>query len=434
MVGFFQQCGRLGIVHLNLGIVLGFTFGALILLRPVTGRLLRPKHQVWLWFAGWYVGFLSQIYDILGRRVRIPFSFRDLVIPRVQELGRDRAMPLYILDEAGEGPTLLLPGGVEASLPDDVFETFLVVIGVIWIVAFVAALIWYNRQERRLRELGRQGEKMDRETMAKYGILQDNVVVRLCEGLPASFVRFGHEEGVGDGVRFVICLQKELPEQQLRLVLLHEMEHIRLHHAWYKSIVVGGLTIFYWWNPVMWLAYRLTCRDMELACDEAVLEKLELPERREYAHTLVELGSGRHMWGNLTSFGECDAALRVRRAAAWKRWGENRTGLSVMLVVVLLLFFYCGGPVSTSGYVDATTEDWNAYYQSMAWVEETQEFLENSQWQPKEIWSRAEERLLVLDMEDRWYSLGFYWNGEEYYLGRATPMERAFHDDYTRLG
>ena len=432
MIGFIQQCGRLGIVFLNMGIVLGFTFGALILLRPVTSRLLRPKHQVWLWFAGWYVGFLAMLYDILGRRVRLPFSFRDLVIPRVE--GGDRAMPLYIARQAGEGPTLFLPGGVEASLPNDVFEKLLVVIGVIWIVAYVAALIWCRKQERRLRALGRRGEKMDRETMAKYGIFQDNVVVRLCEGLPASFVRLGHDEGIGDGVRFVICLQKELSEQQLRLVLLHEMEHIRLHHAWYKSVIVAGQTIFYWWNPVMWLAYRLTCRDMELACDEAVLEQLELPERREYAHTLVELGAGRHMWGNLTSFGECDAALRVRRAAAWKRWGETRTGLSAMLVVVLMLFFYCGGPVSASGYVDATTEDWNAYYQSMAWVEETQELLEDPEWQPKEIWSRTEERLLVLDTDDQWYSLGFYWNGEEYYLGRATPMERAFHDDYTRLG
>ena len=434
MIAFFQALGRFGILYLNLGIVLGFTFGALILLRPVTGRLLRPKHQVWLWFAGWYAGFLSQIYNFLGLVVRLPFSFRDLVIPRVQVRGGERAMPLYILEEAGEGPTLLLPGGVEATLPNDVFETLLVVIGVIWLVTFVAALIWNKKQERLLQQLGRQGEKMDRETMAKYGILQDNVVVRLCEGLPASFVRFGHEDGVGDGVRFVICLQKELPQEQLRLILLHEMEHIRLHHAWYKAIIVGVQTIFYWWNPVMWLAYRLTCRDMELACDEAVLEKLEPAQRREYAHTLVELGAGRPMWGNLTSFGECDAALRVRRAAVWKRWGETRTGLSAMLAVALTLFFYCGGPVSASGYVEATTEDWEAYYQSMVWVEEAQELLENPQWQPKEIWSRAEERLLVLDAEDQWYSLGFYWNGEEYYLGRANPMEQAFHDGYTRLG
>ena len=152
MIAFFQALGRFGILYLNLGIVLGFTFGALILLRPVTGRLLRPKHQVWLWFAGWYAGFLSQIYNFLGLVVRLPFSFRDLVIPRVQVRGGERAMPLYILEEAGEGPTLLLPGGVEATLPNDVFETLLVVIGVIWLVTFVAALIWNKKQERLLRQ------------------------------------------------------------------------------------------------------------------------------------------------------------------------------------------------------------------------------------------------------------------------------------------
>ena len=136
---------------------------------------------------------------------------------------------------------------------------------------------------------------MDRETMAKYGITEKDVAVRLCEGLPASFVRLGRDTGWGDKVRYVICLQKELPQEWMRLVLLHEMKHIELHHAWYKSIIVIGLTALYRWNPIMWLAYRLTCRDMELACDEAVLEELEPMERRDYARTLVELGSGRHL-------------------------------------------------------------------------------------------------------------------------------------------
>ena len=55
MTAFLQFMGQLGIAYLNMGIVLGFTFGALILLRPVTRRLLRPRHQVWLWFVGWYM-------------------------------------------------------------------------------------------------------------------------------------------------------------------------------------------------------------------------------------------------------------------------------------------------------------------------------------------------------------------------------------------
>ena len=54
MIAVFTILGRVGITLLNIGLAMGLTFGALILLRPVTGRLLRPRHQVWLWFVGWY--------------------------------------------------------------------------------------------------------------------------------------------------------------------------------------------------------------------------------------------------------------------------------------------------------------------------------------------------------------------------------------------
>ena len=50
------------VTFLNMGLVMGMTFGVLILLRPVTNRLLPPRQRVWVWFAGWYTCFLVQIY------------------------------------------------------------------------------------------------------------------------------------------------------------------------------------------------------------------------------------------------------------------------------------------------------------------------------------------------------------------------------------
>lgn len=430
MAAVFTFLGRVGIDLINKGLAIGFTFGVLILLRPVTGRLLRPRHQVWLWFIGWYAGYLFQVYDMLGRWVPIPFSLRDLIIPRVEEVGNS-TYPMYISD-GGEGlPSLMLPGGGEVQIPPDFMEKLLPMIGVIWIVAFAAAMVWCGVQDRRLRRLGQRGEKMDRETMAKYGITQEDVVVRLCEGLPASFVRLGHDTGRGDKIRFVICLQKELPQEQMRLVLLHEMKHIELHHAWYKSIIVIGLTAFHWWNPIMWLAYRLTCRDMELACDEAVLEKLEPGERREYARTLVELGSGRHLWGNVTSFGECDAALRVRRAAGWKP--EKRVAWinSFALALLLAVFFYCGGPVCDDREAAGTEEPaWSDYLARGTW----KQYVADMVGQPEEVWSRLDRHLVVKDSYGRWYSVAFsWWSGEDYQYAEATPMKQAFLDGYEQI-
>lgn len=431
MTAIFTILGEVGINFLNIGLSIGLTFGALILLRPVTGRLLRPKHQVWLWFAGWYLGYLFQFYDLLGQWVRLPFSFRDLIIPRVEETGV-RSYPMYISSGLEKAPSLMLPGGAEFSLPSDLFERLLPVIGVVWVTVFVAAMVWSSVQERKLRRLGQRGERMDRETMEEYGITEKDVAVRLCEGLPASFVRLGRDTGWGDGVRFVICLQKELPPERMRLVLLHEMKHIELHHAWYKLIIVIGLTALYWWNPIMWLAYRLTCRDMELACDEAVLEELEPAQRRDYARTLVDLGSGRHLWGNMTSFGECDAALRVRRAAGWSP--ENRAAwiVSVTLGFVLVVFFYCGGPRydNRDEREPIPEPTWSEYLSQESW----KGWVADSVGVADQVWSGKGNQLLVLDKRGEWYAITFSnWVDGCYGRIRVSQIEAPSLEGYTQI-
>lgn len=127
--------------------------------------------------------------------------------------------------------------------------------------------------------------------MAEFGLDPKTVAVRLCGDLSTSFVRRGHDTGAGDGVRHVICLQKELPPERMGLVLRHEGEHIKMRHPWWKMANAISMGLF-WWSPLHWAAYRLTNRDMELACDQAVLDTLEPEGRREYARMLTELAAG----------------------------------------------------------------------------------------------------------------------------------------------
>ena len=432
MIIVLSSVGRMGITIVNVGLFMGFAFGALILLRPVTRRLLRPRHQVWLWFVGWYMGYMFTLFDALGSWLPIPYTFRALVTPRVAEQGFYN-YPMYISVGRNEPPSLMLPGGAEFPLSSDLFERLLPVVGVVWVTALTATMVWYTIQGRKLRRLSRQGERMDPETMKRYGITEERVAVRLCEGLPASFVRAGHDTGWGDKVSNVICLQKELPEQQLRLVLLHEIEHIRLHHIWYKTTIVAVLTAFYWWNPVLWLAYRLTCRDMELACDEAVLEELDPVERREYVRTLVELGSGRHLWGSVTSFGECDAALRVRRAVNWKPSGIFVQNASLILAVVLAVFFFCGSPSYDRRIEEKTAEPaWSDFLAGGVWAQAVPDQVG----EPKEVWSRMDRQLVVLGEDDKWYTVTFsWWSGAGQYYSRieTAPIEQPSLEGYTRI-
>lgn len=431
MIIVLSSVGRMGITIVNVGLFMGFAFGALILLRPVTKRLLRPRHQVWLWFVGWYMGYMFTLFDALGSWLPIPYTFRALVTPRVAEQGFYN-YPMYISVGRNEPPSLMLPGGAEFPLPSGLFEQMLPVIGVVWVVVCTAAIVWYTIQGRKLRRLSRQGERMEAETMKQYGITEERVAVRLCEGLPASFVRAGHDTGWGDKVSNVICLQKELPEQQLRLVLLHEIEHIRLNHIRYKTIIVAVLTTFYWWNPVLWLAYRLTCRDMELACDEAVLEELKPEERREYARTLVELGSGRHLWGNVASFGECDAALRVRRAVNWKPRGIFVQNASLILAVVLAVFFFCGSPGNSHlDHMESEPEpEWTEYLAQGDWAQQLEDLIG----QPQEVWSGGERQMLMLDRTGQWYAITFsHWGDGDYMQVGASPQDQVSLEGCTRI-
>lgn len=352
-----RLAGDVAFLYLNVGILLGLAFGVLILLRPVTNRIIAPKWRVWIWFIGWYGGFLIMVLRWLLELRVLPITLIDLVAPRIYERSWS-GMPAFFPDVREFGTnTILLPGGAE--IPVEITQGLLIAVGLIWVVTTTAFCIWTDRKDKQLRRITQQGVTMGPEEREKYGITKDNVVVRRCKGLPTSFVRFGYDQYLGDDTRFVICLQDELPEEQLHLVLLHELEHIRQHHAWWKSTITITLYVFFWWNPVLWLAYRLTCRDMELACDEAVMEKLNENDRREYARTLVDLGAGKHMWGTATSFGECDAALRVRRVVKWRKSYPIDHTLGVLLSLLLVLFLFTGGTGWTpTGYMQGVGMTW----------------------------------------------------------------------------
>lgn len=203
-------------------------------------------------------------------------------------------------------------------------------------------IVFSCRQDRRLKELLRRGEPLGGEEALTKHVLQEEtrkIQIRLVEGLPTSFLT---SRGWLGSVEYVICLQRELSPEQRALVLRHELEHIRLGHLWFKGWANMGVFL-YWWDPLIWLGYKYFCRDLELACDAAVLKELEPEERREYARTLVEMGAGRSLWSTPLCFGECDTAVRVKTAARPQRTGGAWRGLS-WLTTVLLFLFFLGGP------------------------------------------------------------------------------------------
>lgn len=343
-------------LFLNLGLSLSLVFGGMLLIRPVTNCFLRPKQRVALWYLGWYFMLLFYFFGMLGS-LPLHITFRSFLSARTS--GRSYPIPAFI-PTLYDGPgqyNLSLPGNT--VVPVTLTDNLIWAVGIIWVIGIIAVLVWSRSQKRKLRALERAGEEASLEQLYADNpglktIFDERITpkIYLCGGLPTSYVRMGFWSK-----EHFIYLQRELPPQRLALVLRHELKHIHLNHVLYKSIAHAVL-IFYWWSPLVWLAFRVMCRDMELACDEAVMDGLDGDGRREYARTIAELGAGRPLWESAATFGECDAELRVRRAANWKKARNWEKILSWAAFALLFVFFYCGSPAG-NGVLAADQElDW----------------------------------------------------------------------------
>jgi len=328
---------RMAMIWINVALLTSLIFAVFILLRPVTNHLLRPKYRNVIWLLGWFSGWWVTACGLLDSLRILPVTLRGLFVPRQ---AWTESYPAYLpSDFVGAGEyTAVLPWGAE--VPFEMTTLMLDVLSLLTVAVFVGHFWWTERQGKRLTAMEREGEIIPLDVEPRKPIGENTVRVIACEGLVTSYVRRGGDKDQPE-LRYIIFIQKELSEERRRLVLMHELEHINSYHVYMKDIM-ACFSILNWWNPIFWLTYRLSCRDMELACDEAVMNRLSGDDRREYARTLVELGAGRHLWGVGLTFGECDAALRVKRAVKWRAQNWLGKALSVGLTVLLFLFFFTG--------------------------------------------------------------------------------------------
>ena len=131
-----------------------------------------------------------------------------------------------------------------------------------------------------------------------------------------------------------IYLPYSVQEPQLSHVLIHENMHIKRKDHLLKLLFYIAV-IIHWFNPMVWISYRLLERDMEMACDEAVLERLGAEEKKNYCESLLNLADSKnHFVGNPVAFGESDVKMRMKNVLNYKK---PRFWLSVVAVVILLI-------------------------------------------------------------------------------------------------
>ena len=136
-----------------------------------------------------------------------------------------------------------------------------------------------------------------------------------------------------------IYLPFNMNGQNLEHVVAHEQAHIRRKDHWWKPLGFLLLTI-HWFNPLMWLAYVLLCRDIELACDEKVIKELGNEQRADYTQALVACSVNRRMIAACPlAFGEVGVKERVKSVMNYKKPAFWVIILSVIACVIVAVCF-----------------------------------------------------------------------------------------------
>lgn len=120
-------------------------------------------------------------------------------------------------------------------------------------------------------------------------------------------------------VRPKIYLPFSIDAQSLPYVVAHETAHIQRKDHWWKLLGFVLLSI-YWFNPLMWAAYTLLQRDIELACDERVIKELDKEQRADYSQVLLIFSINRHRGAACPlAFGEVGVKERIRSILRYKK-------------------------------------------------------------------------------------------------------------------
>ena len=147
-----------------------------------------------------------------------------------------------------------------------------------------------------------------------------------------------------------VYLPSETPEGERAFIIAHERHHIRRHDPLWKLLGYAALCL-HWFNPLVWLAFALAGKDMEMSCDEAVIRHLGEDVRAEYSQALLRLATHKKIiTGMPLAFGEGDTKGRVMNMAKWK---EPKLWVSLIcLLLCTAILVACAVNPETADSID----------------------------------------------------------------------------------
>lgn len=267
------------------------------------------------------------LWGIVAVRLAFPFSIESAfsLIPSAETISPSIMMDTVPSVQTGVpainnvinpviGSSLAPAPGASANP----LQIWIPILSMIWVagvaILFVYTAVSYWRLRRKVSEAV---------------ILRDNIFQS--ENVASPFVL-----GI---IKPRIYLPFNMNGQDLEHVVAHEQAHIRRKDHWWKPLGFLLLTI-HWFNPLMWLAYVLLCRDIELACDEKVIKELDNEQRADYAQALVVCSVNRRMIAACPlAFGEIGVKDCVKSVMNYKKPEFWIIFLAVIACVIVAVCF-----------------------------------------------------------------------------------------------
>lgn len=273
------------------------------------------------------------LWGIVGVRLIFPFSLEsalslipsaETISPTILTDGIHRVYTGFPTLNQSINPVLSQAATSTTDAAPNLLEIWLPVLAVLWFFGVAALLGWsavsYLRLQRRV------------DTAVQ---LEDNLYQS--EAVLSPFVL-----GL---VHPRIYLPFYLDQDTMEHVVSHERAHIQRRDHWWKPLSFVLLSV-YWFNPLLWLAYLLLCRDIELACDEKVVRGMEPRQRADYSQALLSCSVRRPAIAACPlAFGEVGVKQRVKSVLRYRRPTVLAVSASLVVCTIVGVCFLTNPPI-----------------------------------------------------------------------------------------
>ena len=322
----------------NMSVAAGWLILAVLVL-----RLLLKKAPRWITCLLWALVAVRLVCPV---SLQSPVSAYQVATPAaVQDSGG--VTYFQYVHTSGDKPSIQLdvetirPAGITPVQQDTAADTshtvtrYMPPYVMIWLAVGGALLLYGLVSTLRLRYRVREGMR-----------LRENIW--LCDAVTSPFLL-----GI---LRPRIYLPSGMDERQMDYVLAHEHAHLRRgDHIW-KPLGYLLLAV-HWFNPLVWVAYWLFCRDIETACDERVVRSMGVEDKKAYSMALLTCSQGRRMvLACPVAFGEVGVKSRIKAVLHYKKPGFWIVLAAVLACIVVAVCFLTD-PMGVRGQVTYGPQD-----------------------------------------------------------------------------